>query len=79
MTTVSKNDAIRALVRTGIETYAQGFQARHEAEVDNPEGTINAKIHNVFIEALGKEIQYYTALVRSLDSSLGNTLESLAN
>lgn len=36
------------------------------------------KIHNVFIEALGKEIQYYTALSRSLDSSLGNMLENMA-
>jgi len=69
---------IKTLVHTAVESYAQGFQARHEAEVDNPEGTINMKIHNVFIEALGKEIQYYTALVRSLDSSLGNMLESLA-
>jgi len=69
---------IKTLVHTAVESYAQGFQARHEGEVDNPEGTINMKIHNVFIEALGKEIQYYTALVRSLDSSLGNMLESLA-
>lgn len=69
---------IKALVHTAVESYAKGFQARHEGEKDNPEGTINMKIHNVFIEALGKEIQYYTALVRSLDSSLGNMLESLA-
>lgn len=69
---------IQTLVQTAVESYAQGFQARHEAEVDNPEGIINMKIHNVFIEALGKEIQYYTALVRSLDSSLGNMLEALA-
>lgn len=69
---------IKTLVHTAVESYAQGFQARHEGEVDNPEGTINMKIHNVFIEALGKEIQYYTALVRSLDSSLGNMLETLA-
>ena len=69
---------IKALVHTAVESFAQGFQARHEGEVDNPEGIINMKIHNVFIEALGKEIQYYTALVRSLDSSLGNMLESLA-
>ena len=47
-------------------------------EVDNPKGVINMKIHNVFIEALGSELQYYTALVRSLDSSLGNMLEKLA-
>lgn len=69
---------ISTLVHTAVEAYAKGFQARHEGEVDNPEGIINMKIHNVFIEALGKEIQYYTALVRSLDSSLGNMLESLA-
>lgn len=69
---------IRALVRTAVESYAVGFQSRHEGEVDNPNGTINMKIHNIFIVALGPEIQYYTALVRSLDSSLGNMLEKLA-
>ncbi len=36
------------------------------------------KIHNVFIAALGPEIQLYSGLVRSLDSSLGNVLEGLA-
>jgi Type II restriction endonuclease, TdeIII len=70
--------AIRALVKTAVESYAVGFQSRHQAEVEDPAGTLNMKIHNVFIAALGPEIQYYTALVRSLDSSLGNMLESLA-
>src|SRR5690349_17820286 len=70
--------AIRALVKTAVESYAAGFQSRHHAEFEDPEGTINMKIHNVFIAALGPEIQYYTALVRSLDSSLGNMLEALA-
>jgi hypothetical protein len=70
--------AIRALVKTAVESYAVGFQSRHQAEIDDPEGTLNMKIHNVFIAALGPEIQYYTALVRSLDSSLGNMLETLA-
>lgn len=78
MNSIPKEETIRVLVRTAVESYAQGFRARHEAEVDNPDGIINMKIHNVFIEALGKEIQYYAALVRSLDSSLGNMLESLA-
>ena len=36
------------------------------------------KIHNVFIAALGADIQYYSALSRSLDSSLGNMLEKMA-
>jgi hypothetical protein len=69
---------IRKLIKMAVESYAQGFETRHIAEFDDPDGTINMKIHNVFIAALGPEIQYYTALVRSLDSSLGNMLEKLA-
>lgn len=46
--------------------------------MDDEEGTINMKIHNVFIAALGPDIQYYSALARSLDSSLGNMLEKMA-
>ncbi len=75
----SKNtNTIKDLVKTAIESFAVGFQKRHMDEFGNPEGSINMKIHNVFIDALGKEIQYYTALVRSFDSSLGNMLETLA-
>jgi|SRR3989344_732708 len=75
---INLKEAIKALIHSSVESFAKGFEARHQGEVDNPEGTINMKIHNVFIEALGKDIQYYAALVRSLDSSLGNMLESLA-
>jgi hypothetical protein len=77
-TPLSKFEAIKSLVYTAVESYAEGFQARHEAERDDPEGTLNMKIHNVFIAVLGPELQFYTALVRSLDSSLGNMLEKLA-
>ena len=76
--TLSKEEAIKGLVRTAVESFATGFQGRHEGERENPEGTLNMKIHNVFIAILGPEIQYYTALVRSFDSSLGNMLEKLA-
>jgi len=76
--TLDKKEAIKSIVRTAVESYATGFQARHEGEIDNPNGVINMKIHNVFIVALGKDIQYYSALVRSLDSSLGNMLEGMA-
>jgi hypothetical protein len=76
--TLDKKEAIKSIVRTAVESYATGFQARHEGEVDNPRGVINMKIHNVFIAALGSDIQYYSALVRSLDSSLGNMLEVMA-
>lgn len=78
MKSIPAEDVIRSLVRSHVQAFATGFKGRHEGEVDNPDGTINMKIHNVFISALGPEIQYYTALVRSLDSSLGNMLEGLA-
>ncbi len=76
--TIDKEVVIRQLVKNAIESYSVGFSTRHISEFDDPEGTINSKIHNVFIAALGADIQYYSSLVRSLDSSLGNMLEKLA-
>lgn len=75
---IDKELAIRQLVKSAVESYSTGFSTRHISEFNNPEGTINSKIHNVFIAALGPDIQYYSSLVRSLDSSLGNMLEKLA-
>lgn len=75
---VDKERAIRVIVGNAVRSYANGFSTRHLAEVDNENGVINMKIHNVFIAALGPEIQYFSALARSLDSSLGNMLESMA-
>jgi hypothetical protein len=63
MEQIGKDETIKALVRTAVSTYAAGFRARHEGELDNPDGILNMKIHNVFIAVLGPEIQYYTALV----------------
>lgn len=79
MATIIENEkAIRAIVRSYVEAYASGFSDRHLSELEDEDGTINMKIHNVFIAALGPEIQYYSALARSLDSSLGNMLEKMA-
>ena len=75
---ISSEKAIRELVKSNVITFAQTFSERHIGEFENPDGTLNMKIHNVFIAALGEEIQYFTALVRSFDSSLGNMLENLA-
>lgn len=75
---VSHEKAIRALVKTSVESYATGFSDRHLQELDDDDGVINMKINNIFIAALGEDIQYYSALMRSLDSSLGNMIEKLA-
>lgn len=76
--TIDKERAIRSIVSGAVKSYANGFSTRHLAEVNDENGVINMKIHNVFIAALGPEIQYYSALARSLDSSLGNMIESMA-
>lgn len=75
---ISNEQAIRAIVSSYVESYASGFSDRHISEKNDDNGVINMKIHNVFIAALGREIQYYSALARSLDSSLGNMLEKMA-
>lgn len=75
---IDRERAIRGIVSSAVKSYANGFSTRHIAEVNDENGVINMKIHNVFIAALGTEIQYYSALARSLDSSLGNMLESMA-
>lgn len=74
----NKESQIRLIIKATVQGFASGFSERHLKEVDDPEGTINMKIHNVFIAALGADIQYYSALSRSLDSSLGNMLEKMA-
>ena len=79
MENITKKKAIQVLVESAVKNYATGFRCRHESEVDNPDGVINMKVHNVFIEALGTDIQYYASLVRSLDSSLGNMIEDITH
>lgn len=75
---VKKETAIRQIVSMSVKAYAEGFKTRHICDVDNDNGVINMKIHNIFIAELGPEIQFYSALSRSLDSSLGNMLEKMA-
>lgn len=69
---------IKQLVEDAVLAFASSFKQRHISERNNPDGKINMKIHNAFIAGLGEETQYYSALVRSLDSSMGNMLEKLA-
>lgn len=73
-----KEKSIRGIVAMAVKCYAQGFSDRHISEKSDEDGVINMKIHNIFISTLGPEIQYYSALARSLDSSLGNMIENMA-
>lgn len=74
-----KEKAIRAIVASSIKTFANGLEGRHKGELDNPEGTINMKKNNCFIAVLDEEFIFYSALVRSFDSSFGKALENIGN
>lgn len=74
----NKEKAIRSIVKSAVLSFVSGFSTRHLSEYNKENGVINMKIHNVFIAVLGPDIQFYSALVRSLDSSLGSMIESMA-
>ena len=69
-----KEQAIRALVDQKIKAFAEAQYRRHRREAENPEGVINSKKNNCFIAELGEEFMFYSAFVRSFDSSFGGVL-----
>lgn len=71
--------SIRQIVDVLIKNFVEGLDLRYTADVDNPEGVINAKKNNVFIAELGAEFMFYSAFVRSFDSSFGKVLENMSN
>ncbi len=75
----NKKKAIELLVDTSIVSFATGLTSRYEREVNLDEGVINMKKNNCFIAELGEEFMFYSAFVRSFDSSFGNVLEALGN
>ena len=74
-----KRKSIEIIVDTAVKSFAEGLSVRYEKEADNPLGVINMKKCNCFISELGDEFIFYSAFVRSFDSSMGNMLESLGN
>ena len=74
-----KINAIKAIVDSNIQSFIEGFEWRYAAEVDKPTGVINMKKNNCFIAELGEEFMFYSAFVRSFDSSFGKVLENMGN
>lgn len=74
-----KENAIQLLVDSSIKSFAEGLLSRYNKELDDPDGVINMKKNNCFIAELGEEFMFYSAFVRSFDSSFGNVLELLGN
>lgn len=75
----AKKIAIEAVVDVAITAFAEGLVSRYREESDEPTGVINMKKNNCFIAELGEEFMFYSAFVRSFDSSFGNVLEKMGN
>ena len=74
-----KRKAIQIVVDTAIQAFAEGLISRYSNEVNDVNGVINMKKNNCFIAELGEEFMFYSAFVRSFDSSFGNVLEKMGN
>lgn len=74
-----KEKAIKLIVDGAITDFSTGFEGRYEREVNDPKGVINSKKNNCFIAELGEEFMFYSAFVRSFDSSFGKFYYNLAN
>lgn len=74
-----KEKAIKEIIDSNIKSFADGFELRYASEVDDDNGVINAKKNNVFMAELGEELMFYSAFVRSFDSSFGKVLENMGN
>lgn len=75
----AKKRAIQVIVDKEIKKFADTYETRFTNEVDNPDGVINSKKNNCFVNELGKEFMFYSAFVRSFDSSFGKLLEKIGN
>ncbi|WP_449077523.1 TdeIII family type II restriction endonuclease [Ruminococcus sp.] len=71
--------SVQSIVDTAIACFAEGLKSRYEKEAEDPKGVINSKKNNCFIAELGEEFIFYSAFVRSFDSSFGNVLERMGN
>ena len=70
-------ELIDQVMQQQIPTFADDFKRRYSGGGTGLRNLVN-KANNPFILALGEEIVIYSALMRSLDSSLGNRLERIA-
>lgn len=74
-----KRKSIEQIIDVSIKNFALGLGDRYTKELNDPNGVINRKKNNCFIAELGKEFMFYSAFVRSFDSSFGKVLENVGN
>jgi len=73
-----KRSDVETIVKKHLTKFANDFKKKHVKAVGDPKGTINLKKQNVFIAALPSDLMFFSAFVRSFDSSFGTVLENIA-
>ncbi len=73
-----KQKIISDIVKKHIEKAGNNFKLDYNKNSGVKFKNIENKYNNIFISGLGDEVVVYSALMRSLDSSLGNTIEQMA-
>ena len=74
---LEKQLKITKIFETQLKGFADSLETDYSINGSKREN-INKKGNNFLISGLGKEIVVYSALMRSLDSSLGNRIEKIA-
>lgn len=72
-----KEQKIRQMVDKSMRVFFKKYGSRLAAEAKTGKGTINDKAKNWMIAALGGDFMFYSAFVRSFDSSFGRVVENL--
>jgi Type II restriction endonuclease, TdeIII len=70
-------ELVNQVIEKQIPAFADNFRKKYTHKGSGLKNLVN-KANNPFILALGEDIVIYSALMRSLDSSLGNCLEGIA-
>lgn len=68
---------IESIIEKQIKYFSKKYFKKMIEQKNDPDGLINSKINNIFVSSMGKEISFYSALVRSLESSLGNLVQNI--
>lgn len=69
---------IDQIIEEEIKDFSSKFKSDYCSDKGKKKKNILNKKNNIFIAALGADVMVYSALMRSLDSSLGNRLEKIA-
>ena len=74
---MNKSKLVDKVVDEAVNDFITDYFPRLIRESNKATGKINKKRNNVFVDCMGKEISFFSALVRSLESAIGILLQNI--